>query len=139
MLLGVPGRVAGRCVSICLVAICGMSARGDNKPIPGRISVICQVSSLLLQSAVSWPDRDVRPDMTAGVVCGHWSLATNIQSAPGTIPFKNNIFAYFLHSVSLLTERLATYTIRSHLARGSPNVKKIPIQFFNIFHTCGTY
>ena len=79
MLRGVPGRVAGRCVSICLVAICGMSARGDNKPIPGRISVICQVSSLLLQSAVSWPDRDVRPDMTAGVVCGHWSLGTSIQ------------------------------------------------------------
>ena len=109
MLRGVPGRVAGRCVSICLVAICGMSARGDNKPIPGRISVICQVSSLLLQSAVSWPDRDVRPDMTAGVVCGHWSLGTNIQSAPCTIPFKSNIFAYFLHPVSLLTERLATY------------------------------
>ena len=81
--LGVAWLVAGggRCVSICLVAICGMSAWGDNKPIPGRISVICQVSSLLLQSAVSWPDRDVRPDMTAPcVVTGN--LGTNIQSAP---------------------------------------------------------
>ena len=39
------------------------------------------------------------------VVTGN--LVTNIQSAPYTI--KNNIFAYFLHPASLLTERLATF------------------------------
>ena len=39
------------------------------------------------------------------VVTGN--LVTNIQSAPYTI--KNNIFAYFLHHASLLTERLATF------------------------------